>query len=165
MCTRAGRWKERRQCYTETLSKTIDQSIYLSVGLISHQWWIWLYNLKYYFNNYWKEIGSPGRVPRDAAAAELAGDLMLQRPLAQVHHIRSLVDPHHSVCWAGGQHQAHVFGGKLHVSHWGATVHQGGSLDLKMEAVGQTVPNWPTDTHSQLCSATKLTIVRAQMIV
>lgn len=60
---------------------------------------------------------SPRRVPRDAAAAELAGDLVLQRPLAQVHHVRSLVDPHHAVCRAGGQHQAHVFGGKLHISH------------------------------------------------
>ena len=64
-----------------------------------------------------KCVVSPRGVPGDAAAAELAGDLVLQGPLAQVHHVRSLVDPHHSVRRAGGQHQAHVFRGKLHISH------------------------------------------------
>lgn len=67
---------------------------------------------------------------------------MLQRPLTQVHHIRSLVDPHHTVRRAGGQHQAHVFRGKLHISHRGSTVHQCGSLYLKQnirEYLGQVL--------------------------
>lgn len=93
----------------------------------------------------------PWGIPRDAAAAELAGDLMLQGPLAQVHHIGSLVDPHNSIRRAGGQHQAHVFRGKLHISHWGSTVHQGGSLYLKtepQESVSERRPSMGTCTVS-----------------
>lgn len=73
----------------------------------------------------------PWRVPWDAAAAELGGNLVLQGPLTQVHHIRGLVDSHHAVRRAGGQHKAHVLRSKLDVCHWGSTVHQRGSLYLE----------------------------------
>lgn len=73
----------------------------------------------------------PWRVPWYAAAAKLAWDLVLQGPLAQVHHIRSLIDPHHSVRRASSQHQTHVFRSKLHVCHRGSTIHECGSFDLK----------------------------------
>lgn len=75
----------------------------------------------------------PRRVPRDAAAAELGGNLVLQGPLTQVHHIRGLVDPHHAVRRAGGQHKAHVLRRKLDVRHRGPTVHQRGSLYLETQ--------------------------------
>ena len=58
---------------------------------------------------------------------------MLQGPLAEVHHVRSLVDPHYAVGRAGGQHQTHVFGGKFDVRHRCPAVHQSGPLDLRSQ--------------------------------
>ena len=58
---------------------------------------------------------------------------MLQGPLAEVHHVRSLVDPHHAVGGAGGQHQTHVFRGKLNIRHRCPAVNQSGPLDLKSQ--------------------------------
>lgn len=40
---------------------------------------------------------TPRGVPGDAGAGEFAGDLMLEAPLAQVHHIWSFIDAHDTV--------------------------------------------------------------------
>ena len=38
----------------------------------------------------------PRGVPRDAAEAHLAAEVVQEAPLAEVHHVRRLVDPHHA---------------------------------------------------------------------
>lgn len=75
----------------------------------------------------------PGGAPGDTGAAEFTGDLVLQGPLAEVHHVRSLVDPHNPVRRARGQHQTHVFRSELHVRHRRPAVHQSRPLYLKTE--------------------------------
>lgn len=95
----------------------------------------------------------PGRVPRDAGAGEFGRDLVLQGPLAQVHHVRGLVDSHHAVCRTCGQHQAHVLRGKLHIGHRCPTVHKCGSLYLMW--VQERHNHWPFKSPKvifKLCS-------------
>lgn len=60
---------------------------------------------------------TPGGVPGDAGTGKLAGYLMLQTPLTEVHHVWSFINAHHSVRRASGQHQAHVLWGKLHICY------------------------------------------------
>ena len=78
-------------------------------------------------------VSRPGGVPGDAGAAKLAGDLMLQGPLAEVHDVRCLINAHHPIGRASGQHQTHVLGSKLYVCHGCPTVHQRGSLNLRTQ--------------------------------
>lgn len=55
--------------------------------------------------------------PGQAGKRKLAADLVLQRPLRQIHDVRRLVDADHAVRRASGQQKSLVLRRKLHVRH------------------------------------------------